>query len=139
MHRQRGLTAVELVIVVAVIAMLAAMAVPRFTSLDRQARAESVVTLADGVKSTAELAHRIWAAAGEPQTLSFQGEILDLVHGYPTERSIAKAVVGPGSFRYAKGVWIHGDARSALDCGVVYLPPPAEGARATINAYTDGC
>lgn len=139
MRRQRGLTALELLIVVTIIAMMAALAVPRFSTLDREARAEAVVSLADGVKSTAELTHRIWAAAGEPDVLSFQGETLDLVYGYPAVHSIAKAVVSSGGFRQNDGVWIHPGARSALDCGVIYLPPTDVGTKATVNAYTDGC
>lgn len=139
MHEQRGLTALELLVVVAVIAMLAAVAVPRFSTLDREAREEAVLSLADGVKSSAELTNQIWSAAGQPETLRFQGEEIPLVHGYPAEQAIALAVIGPGGFRENDGVWIHDGAQSALDCGVVYLPPSGAGMQATVNAYTDGC
>jgi MSHA pilin protein MshA len=139
MKSQKGLTALELLIVVAVIAMLAAVAVPRFSSLDREAREQAVMALADGVKSSADITHQVWSAAGRPETLTFQGEELRFVHGYPAEQAIARAVIGPGGFRHSKGMWIHEGARSALDCGVVYLPPTAEGVPATVNAYTAGC
>jgi MSHA pilin protein MshA len=139
MYTQRGLTALELLVVVAIIAMLAAVAVPRFSTLDREAREEAVISLADGVKSSAELTYQIWSAAGQPETLTFQGEEITLVHGYPAEQAIAQAVIGPGGFRQKDGVWIHDAARSALDCGVIYLPPARAGMSATVNAYTDGC
>ncbi|HZX22053.1 MAG TPA: type II secretion system protein [Woeseiaceae bacterium] len=139
MDSQKGLTALELLIVVAIIAMLAAVAVPRFSLLDREAREQAVVSLADGVRSSAEITHRVWSAAGRPDTLTFQGEELRFVHGYPVEQAIAHAVIGPGGFRQNNGVWMHEDARSALDCGVVYLPPATEGVPATVNAYTAGC
>jgi prepilin-type N-terminal cleavage/methylation domain-containing protein len=139
MGSQRGLTALELLVVVAVIAMLAAVAVPRFSVLDREAREQAVISLADGVRSTAEITHRVWSAAGRPDSLTFHGEELRFVHGYPAEQAIARAVIGPGGFRHGNGMWVHEDARSALDCGVVYLPPTAEGVPATVNAYTDGC
>lgn len=139
MHSQKGLTALELLIVVAVIAMLAAVAVPRFSLLDREAREQAVISLADGVKSSAEITHRVWSAAGRPETLTFQGEELDFVHGYPAEQAISRAVIGPDGFRHSNGMWVHEDARSALDCGVIYMPPTAEGVPATVNAYTSGC
>lgn len=139
MQSQRGLTALELLVVVAVIAMLAALAVPRYSTLDREARTEAVLSLADGVKSSAELTHRIWAAAGRPDTLQFQGEAMPLVYGYPAESAIARTVVGPGGFRQKAGIWIHERARSALDCGVVYVPPGAAGASPRVNVYTEGC
>ena len=139
MNSQRGLTALELLVVVAIIAMLAAVAVPRYSTLDRDARTEAVLSLADGVKSSADLTHQIWTAAGRPESLTFQGETLPLVHGYPAENAIARAVVGPGGFRQKNGVWIYDEARSALDCGVIYLPPADEGVPATVNAYTEGC
>ena len=60
MGSQRGLTALELLVVVAVIAMLAAVAVPRFSVLDREAREQAVISLADGVRSAAEITHRVW-------------------------------------------------------------------------------
>jgi MSHA pilin protein MshA len=139
MRSQKGLTALELLVVVAVIAMLAAVAVPRFSSLDREAREQAVISLADGVKSSAELTHRVWSAAGRPETLTFQGEELHFVHGYPAEQAIAGAVIGPGGFRHNNGMWVHENARSALDCGVIYMPPTVEGVPATVNAYTAGC
>lgn len=139
MQSESGLTAIELVVVVAIIAMMAALAVPRFSTLDREARAEAVVSLADGVRSSAELTHQIWAASGRPAAVTFQGEALQVVHGYPTERTIARTVIGPGGFRHKNGMWIYGDSRSALDCGVVYMPPGAAGETARVNAYTDGC
>jgi hypothetical protein len=36
-------------------------------------------------------------------------------------------------------MWVHENARSALDCGVIYMPPTVEGVPATVNAYTAGC
>lgn len=139
MRSQKGLTALELLIVVAVIAMLAAVAVPRFSSLDREAREQAVLSLANGVESSLEITHRVWSAAGRPERLVFQGAELQFVHGYPVEQALARTVVGPGGFRHANGMWVHEEARSALDCGVVYLAPTVEGAAATVNAYTAGC
>jgi MSHA pilin protein MshA len=64
--RQAGFTLVELVVVIIVLGILAAFAVPRFMGIDTQARIASVNSLAGTLRSTAAMAHSVYMARGNP-------------------------------------------------------------------------
>ena len=68
MHRssQHGFTLIELVVVIIVLGVLAAFAVPRFMGIDTQARIASVNSLAGTLRSTATMAHSVYLARGNP-------------------------------------------------------------------------
>ena len=65
---QGGFTLIELVVVVTILGILAAFAVPRFASLEGQARLASTQALAGSVRSGASLAHALWLAQGDPSS-----------------------------------------------------------------------
>ena len=62
--RQGGFTLIELVVVITILGILAAFAIPRFVSLETRARTASRDALAGSVRSGAALAHALWLANG---------------------------------------------------------------------------
>lgn len=62
--QQSGFTLVELVMVIVLIGILAAIAVPRFVSLSGDARKATVEGFAGGVKAAAVVAQAAWLAKG---------------------------------------------------------------------------
>ena len=57
-HQSRGFTLIELVVVITILGILAAFAIPKFIALDTQARVATINGLAGSVKSAAALARR---------------------------------------------------------------------------------
>jgi MSHA pilin protein MshA len=65
MHKaQSGFTLIELVIVIVILGLLAATALPRFVNLTTDARVASVQGVAGGVRSAASLARARWLLNG---------------------------------------------------------------------------
>jgi MSHA pilin protein MshA len=118
-YRQRGFTLIELVVVIAILAILAAFAIPRFTSLNREARAASREAVAVSVRAGAARSHALWIAQGQPANVAMDGRSIKMVNGYPDRDSIDDAVADIKGFTYsaASGVFVKG-ARST--CSVTY-------------------
>ncbi|HWM29873.1 MAG TPA: type II secretion system protein [Woeseiaceae bacterium] len=139
MKSQAGFTFTELLTVVTVMAMLAAVAVPRYALMNSDTRGQAVRSLAANVKSSAALSNKIWKATGRPMRLMLDGRSVDMRYGYPTDTSIAEIVVMNDGFAFAEGYWKHNDSAAGQGCAVLYIPPPNPQTQATVISYTDGC
>jgi len=86
MKQQGGFTLIELVVVIVVLGILAAVAVPRFINVQTEARVAVMQGLAGSVASAANLAHAKWIAAGSTgTTVDMDGTSVNVsTAGYPT-------------------------------------------------------
>src|SRR6185312_12179488 len=94
--KQRGFTLIELVVVIVILGILAAFALPRFMNLESRARIASLSGVEGGLRSGAALAHSIWLANGSPATITVEGQVITMVSGYPNAASVAN-VLAPGT------------------------------------------
>ena len=85
-ERLHGFTLIELVVTISIIAILAAVALPRYIALQTQARTAKMQAIYGGVRSAAMLAHAQAIATNSTAalTISMEGAIIDQVNGYPT-------------------------------------------------------
>ena len=83
-----GFTLIELVVTISIVAILAAVALPRFITLQTQAREAKMQAIYGGVRSAAALAHAQALATNTTlsgaATISMEGTNVTLINGYPT-------------------------------------------------------
>ena len=95
MNRQQGFTLIELVIVVIILGLLGAAAVPRFLDATDDARDASVEGVAGGFASAVGLVRAEWELAGRPSgttQVDYDGVNIDVTDsGYPAATTNAGA------------------------------------------------
>jgi MSHA pilin protein MshA len=147
-NTQRGFTLIELVVVIVILGILAAFAVPRFMGLETQARISSVRALEGSLRSAAAMAHGLWLASGSPATITVDGNVITMTNGYPNAASsqniVDSSVVQAGTagkFTFAAGVFTLNGAVNNAGCRVTYTAAAANappGIVAIANA-ANGC
>lgn len=142
-----GFTLIELVVVITILGILAAFALPRFIALDTQARVATVNGLMGSVKSGAALARALSMATGSTASVTMEGQVVNLVNNYPDAAGIGNAVnTVAGDFTFTPGApvatgtatWTKVGAPTPATCVVNYTPPAA-GASPTVTVNTAGC
>ena len=140
---QRGFTLIELVVVIIILGVLAAFAVPRFMGLDQQARIASVNSLVGTLQSASAMAHGVWLAQGAPAApITIDGQAITFTFGYPNNASIAKLLAAgtvtanglAGTFKNpAAGTFQLNGAPTPANCEVTYQAPAAANTEPTIT------
>ncbi len=92
--KQQGFTLIELVMVIVILGILAAVALPKFADLGGDARKATLQGAHGAVKSAAAIVHAkalVEGQTGDSGSVTVESVSIDLVHGYPSLKSIATA------------------------------------------------
>lgn len=130
--QQSGFTLIELVVVIVILGLLAATALPRFVNISGSARLASLQGVAGAVRSGAALARAQWLVLGSTTggPLSIEGQNVQVTNnGYPTQAAggidtMITGVVGQGyTYNAATGEFVptNGGVAGAVNgCNVLY-------------------
>lgn len=86
MRKQAGFTLIELIMVIVILGVLSAFALPRFADLGGEARTASINGLAGAMRSAANISHAQQLANGGTlgAGVTLEGQAITMVNGYPT-------------------------------------------------------
>jgi MSHA pilin protein MshA len=102
MQAQGGFTLIELIVVIVILGILAATALPRFTNLSGDARLASLNAARGALSATAAMTHGRWLVA-PATTVAAEGINVDMnaTSGYPTANANLALAAGLNEADYA--------------------------------------
>lgn len=92
MKKQQGFTLIELIMVIVILGILAAFAIPKFANLGADARRSTMQGVEGAMKSASAISHAAWLANGtNPASVTLEGASVAMFNGYPSPVGIVVA------------------------------------------------
>jgi MSHA pilin protein MshA len=105
--QQSGFTLIELVIVIVILGLLAATALPRFSNLTQSARVASLNGVAGSLRSAASIAHATQLVNGTASNIAvtLDNVSIGMTNGWPTAANVSNVLTDTTGYTFAGGVF----------------------------------
>lgn len=141
MNKQAGFTLIELVLVIVILGILAATAIPRFSDLSTDARRAALQGMEAGIRSAAALARATQLAQGlgSSTSVTMEGTSVAMANGYPTAAAggIDNALTNFSGFTFAGGVFTKTGAPGV--CNATYTNTGGASPQYNVVLNSAGC
>ncbi|MDD2800856.1 MAG: type II secretion system protein [Methylobacter sp.] len=154
LNKQQGFTMIELIMVIVILGILAATALPKFVDLGKDARAASVNAAKGALSSVAAMAHgKYLVSATPPASIVAEGVTITFstafASGYPKADASLAAAAGLSASDYTITASstantltispISAPTATASSCSVVYAEPTSATAAPVLTVTVTGC
>lgn len=137
----KAYTLIELAVLIGILGTVGALAYPRYVVLETNVNRALVRNLGNNIQSTAMVAHFLWLAQDEPDTVVMLDRSVGMTNGYPDHSSIDDALMNYSGFEFTAAniaQFKKIDAKSPASCKIAYAAA-AQSATPLVRIFTNGC